>query len=499
MERPRAIRSILVLGGGLTALSAAAAFAKALPRARITLIELPPDPAALADRMPGSLPAIHHFHAAVGLDEATLLRSGAATPRLGLRFDKWSADGKPWLHVYGDHGVPYGAIPFHQLWIAARRAKRASPFHGYAAAGALVAADRFAMPNSDPQSLLSTFDYALRIEPDLYAARLASAAGKRLLRARGELGGIQRREDGGVAALMLKDGRRFEADLFLDCAGPAAPLLSHLDDGFEDWAAFLPADRLLIGAPRAAVPPVATDLVAATGVGWRWTVPMGGHASTGLAYASQITTEARARRVLGVEDQSDAAPPVAIRPGRRPRPWIRNVLALGDAAIAVDPLEWTNLCLAHSGILRALELLPGRDCHPIELAEYHRRTEQEAVRLRDFLALHYLRSGRTSGEFWRALAGRPLPDSLARTLDHFLKRGRLPFYEEESFTRDSWLAVLFGLGLFPDHAEPAARLAEPEEAFAAMRRFEERIRAETNGAPPFADATAKLRSGAIGA
>src|SRR4051812_4131522 len=165
MERPRAIRSILILGGGLTALSAAAAFGRALPRVRITLVEPPPDPAALADRMPGTLASIHAFHAAIGLSEEALLASGAATPRLGLRFEHWSASGKPWYHVHGDHGLPYGTLPFHQLWIRARRAKQAEPFHLYAAAGALAAAERFAFPTTDPQSLLSTFDFALRLDP----------------------------------------------------------------------------------------------------------------------------------------------------------------------------------------------------------------------------------------------------------------------------------------------------------------------------------------------
>jgi tryptophan halogenase len=486
MERPGAIRSILILGGGLTGLSAAAAFARALPRARITLIEVPPDPAALADRMPGTLPVIHHFHAAIGLDEEILVRTGTATPRLALRFDHWSAGGAPWFHVHGDHGLPLGTIPFHLVWAAARREDRAVPFHLYNAAGALAANGRFALPNHDPQSLLSTYDYALRLEPEAYAAQLAAVAGRRLLRARGELGGVQRREDGGVAAVLLKDGRRFEADLFLDCAGPAASLLSRLDEAWEDWGGFLPVDRLLIGRTPAAGPSP-TDVMSATEIGWRWTASGRAHDFAGLAYASAVTTEAEARRMFAAESET-----IAIRPGRRPRPWVHNVLALGDAAIAVDPLEWTNLALAHSAIRRALDLLPGRDCHPLELAEYNRRAGQEALRVRDFLALHYLRSGRSDGSFWRDLATRPLPGSLDNTLHHFLKRGRLPFYEEELFTRDSWLAALFGLGLVPAHLDPSATAAASEEAFAALRKFEQRVQAETEYAPLHADFLAAL-------
>jgi len=40
----RAIRSVAILGGGITGLSAAVAFARALPQVVITVIETAPDP-----------------------------------------------------------------------------------------------------------------------------------------------------------------------------------------------------------------------------------------------------------------------------------------------------------------------------------------------------------------------------------------------------------------------------------------------------------------------
>jgi tryptophan halogenase len=150
---------------------------------------------------------------------------------------------------------------------------------------------------------------------------------------------------------------------------------------------------------------------------------------------------------------------------------VRNVLALGDAAVAVDPLQATNLHLAHNAILRALELLPGHDCHPLELAEYNRRTAQETVRVRDFLSLHYLRSGRTRGEFWEKMRGRALPESLAHTLEQFERRGRIPFYEEEVFQKESWHAVLLGMGVFPRHVDPVAASVRPEDGAAFMQRI----------------------------
>jgi tryptophan halogenase len=497
MDGARALRTIAVVGGGAVAFSAALAFARALPRVRVGLVETPLDPAALADRMPGTLPAVGRFHAAIGVEEIGLVRGGAAVHRLGTRFERWSASGETWHHVFGEYGLGTGPVPFHQIWLRAKRAGRALAYDRYAAAAVLAAAGKFVHPADDPASPLSTFLYGLRLDPERYRARLAAEAARLpLLRAEGEVGGVERRGDGAVAALLLRDGRRFEADLYIDCTGPAALLLSACDDAFEDWAECLPCDRLLLAAAPPPDAPGPLDLAAATSVGWRWSAPLHDRSLAGLAYAGGITTEGRARRVLASEASLEAEECLAIRPGRRPRPWVGNVLALGDAAVALDPLEGANLSLAQTAIERALELLPGRDCHPLELAEYNRRTAQETERVRDFIALHYLRSGRAAGEFWQAMAGRRLPGSLARTLEQFGRRGRLPFFEEDSFEPQSWLAVLIGMGVLPAAVAPIATAIDEERAAAGMERLAARLAALPERLPPYRDYLARMARGA---
>jgi tryptophan halogenase len=200
-----------------------------------------------------------------------------------------------------------------------------------------------------------------------------------------------------------------------------------------------------------------------------------------------VTDEAQARKVLGGGEA------IAIRTGRRGTPWVHNVLAIGDAAVALDPLEGLNLHLAHSAILRALELLPGRDCHPVDLAKYNRRTGWETTRVRDFLALHYLRSGRRQGHFWTALEGRLPPETLAFTLEQWDRRGRLPFFEEESFDRDSWTSVLFGLGIMPRDIDPVADGVSLEQAVPAIARHAERLAALPARLPSYPDYLEQMR------
>ena len=260
----RGIRSIVVAGGGIVGLSAAIAFARALPAARVGLLDLPVAREALADRMPGTLPAVGRFHAALGTDEISLVRAGAAVHRLGTRFDQWSADGEPWVHGFGDYGVPLGRGDFHLYWAAARRRGQAAPFHRHASVAVLAEADRFVHPSAKDGSPLATFIYALRLDPLRYRRHLVGLAAQLPIeRIEGLVAGIERRGDGGVGALALGDGRRLEADLYIDASGPAAILHASVSDGFDAWGGCLPADRLLLGEGRVE-PPTPCDRVAAT-------------------------------------------------------------------------------------------------------------------------------------------------------------------------------------------------------------------------------------------
>lgn len=459
----RAIRSVAVLGGGIVGLSAAAAFARALPQLSITVIETPSDPAALADRLPGSTSTIHRFHARIGLDEAALLRAGAAVPRLGLRFENWPAGVDSWFHVHGEHGVPAGNIPFHQLWARARREGRADAWHRYAAAGVLAETGKFVHPQ--PGTPLASFDYALRLEPERYRAILAALTEQlRVTRLAGEFGGIERGADGGVAALLLADGRRIEADLYIDASGPAAPLASALATGFEDWSATLPFDRFDLGeAPTSAVDP--NDAIIGGGAGWQFAAPLPGKTLLGRVHA----------------DREEEERSIVLRPGRRSAPWTHNVLALGDAAVALDPLHWPNLHLAQSGIARAIELLPGRDCHPVEIGEYNRRACAEAEHMRDFQALHYLRAGLPIA----------VPDSLARILALFERRGRFFHEDEDSLLEEIWIAALLGLGVIPQAIDPSAAAAPADAAAAGMAEMRASLAGLPARLPAYADYLAR--------
>lgn len=441
------IRSICVVGDGIVGLSAALAFARAFPAVPIRLVTMPPDPAALADLLPTTLPSVGRFHAAIGFDELDLVRRGVAHHHLGTRFEE--GNGRIWHHGFGEVGRPEGAIPFHQLWLRAHREGRAAPFDAHCPASVIGAAGKFVHPSHDPASPLSSYLYGLRLNPDRYRAALIAATAA-IPRVTGSFGGIERSDGGGIAALLI-GGDRIEADLYLDCAGPGAPLLSTIDPAFDDWSGWLPSGQLSLRHAGEGIPePIDHARRDATG----WTVR--------AAVPGAVLN-------LTLKTAGTGAP---LQPGRRPASFVANVLALGDAAIAVGPLLGANLSLAHGAILRAIDLLPGRDLNPLELAEYNRPTALEQDRVRDALII-------------MEKTAAPPPETLARTLLQWRARGRLPFFEEESFNLSSWTQILIGRAMLPHAISPMAERVDADAAAAAMADFANGLASLAADLPPY--------------
>jgi len=124
-------------------------------------------------------------------------------------------------------------------------------------------------------------------------------------------------------------------------------------------------------------------------------------------------------------------------------------------------------------------MMPDRDFSAVELWDYNRQVGAEADRVRDFLALHH---STASGKQAAAL-----PPSLEHTLRQFRERGRLPFFEEETFSRDSWLAVLLGQSVIPSRVDPLTDALAPSETEAAMVQLRETIATFVDRLPRYPD------------
>lgn len=398
-------RRIAVVGGGPVALTASIGFAKALPEASIEWVTTTVSDAALADRWPLVLPSAQAVLARLDCPPELLLRHGVATPRLATRFLDWSPDGTPWM--VGDEPAPGPpGIALHQLWL---RAETDLPYHMLNPVCVAGEAGQF---DGDMQP-------ALHCHANAFGQGLASLAKQSgVVTARSPLAKVLRGPEG-VDGIELADGRRIAVDFVIDATGPDR--LVATSDGFERWDDALPYRVLSVEAATAA--PSLIDTYRAIDDGWTAHWP-------------------GARATVRVHGDG-----IGIAPGRLAMPLRDNVLALGEAAVQPGPLGLTGFTLALAGLSLALELLPiGKDM-VLLAAEYNRRVNQRADRMRDFLAAHQIGLPPLAST---------IPPSLAATLAQFKRRGTLPPVDEDSVERDAWIAVLIGQGLRPQRADPIA-------------------------------------------
>jgi tryptophan halogenase len=457
-QKPSSVRRVCILGGGSAGWMTAAALSNALRQTEVTLVES--DEIGTVGVGEATIPPIKRFNHSLGIAEEEFVAATSGSFKLGIEFVGWGAEGERYLHPFGTHGAEFDTVPLHQFWLREHAEGRAEPFDRYSVAYAMAKRSRFERPIPDRRRIQSTYDYAYHFDAGLYARFLRSYAEERgVRRLEGRMASTDRDGEGGtLTAIVLDDGRRVEADFFVDCSGFRALLIGEaVGVPYEDWSAWLPCDRA-VAVPCETGGDGFTPYTRSTArrAGWQWRIPLQHRTGNGHVYCSaQMSEDEAAAALLGSLDGPALAEPRPLRftTGRRRRFWDRNVVAIGLAAGFMEPLESTSLHLVQTAITRLLALWPERAADPLRAEEFDRLTGQEYAFIRDFLILHY-KANRREEPFWRACAAMEVPDGLAYKMRHFEASGRLVAEGFELFQNASWLAVYLGQGVVPRAYDP---------------------------------------------
>jgi tryptophan 7-halogenase len=505
--REERVRSVLVVGGGSAGWMAATMLATALSRdIDIRLVES--DAIGIVGVGEATIPPIRLFNQSLGLDEREFMRATQATFKLGIEFCNWGRIGDRYLHQFGYVGREIDAIVrLHHWWRLGKRAGGAGSGADYPAwedmfvAKAAARANRFALPDGNPNAPLGRYTYAYHFDAYLYAGHLRTIAEARgVTRVEGRIVGVERAQDGGnVAAVLLDDGRRLEADLFVDCSGLRSLLLGgELAEPFEGWDEWLPNDRALaVSSERADDGLTPFTRATAHEVGWQWRIPLQHRIGSGHVFSSHFSTEGEAeQRLLAGLDTRPMETPRLIKfaPGTRRRHWVGNVVAVGLASGFLEPLESTSIHLVQASLEKLVELFPTRRMDPQLRDRYNLQVKENWHRVRDFVIAHYHVNQRDDSDFWRHLREMTVPDSLAGILDLWRARGVLGVDGGHLFQLGSWSAVLIGQRLEPEGVHALADRADPEYAAAEIRRIAQEVEAAARTLPPHDEFVARYCS-----
>ncbi len=460
-DNPRAIRKILIAGGGSAGWMTAAALSSTITRGcEIVLVES--EEIGTVGVGEATIPPIRLFNETLGIDEREFVRETQGSFKLGIEFVNWARQGHRYFHPFGPHGRPFDIVAVHQHWLRARAEGDTSSFDDHSMAWALAKAGRFTRPAGDPRSVLSTFDYAYHFDAGLYARYLRRYAEQRgVTRIEGKISGVdQNAETGFVERITMQDGRALGAELFIDCTGFRGLLIEGaLKAGYADWSHWLPCDRAVAMPCAKAVALTPYTRSTAREAGWQWRIPLQHRTGNGYVYSSKfISDDAALEALLANLDGAPLAKPNQLRfvTGMRRKFWDKNVIAIGLSSGFMEPLESTSIHLIQAGISKLLALFPDRDFDPLIIAEYNRIAVTEFERIRDFLILHYKLTERDDAELWRYCASMSIPDTVQFKIDHFRRYGRHIAREMDLFGAPSWHAVHIGQLNIPERTDPVA-------------------------------------------
>jgi tryptophan halogenase len=262
----------------------------------------------------------------------------------------------------------------------------------------------------------------------------------------------------GIAALVTEKGERITADLYLDASGFRSELLGGaLQEPFTSYADTLFSDRAVVGGwNRAPGEKILPYTVAETmDAGWCWQIDHEQVIHRGYVYGSAfISDEAAREEFLRKNPKVNPAEvwQVKFRSGRYDRSWVGNVVAIGNSAGFVEPLESTALqviCVECSSLTDAL-----RDCQceptPTLIKLYNRYNGDQWDDIRNFLAVHYKFNTRYDTPFWQAVRADAKLHGAEPIVEWYQENGpsvlagNVLVHSSNSFRMDGFLALLVG-------------------------------------------------------
>ena len=454
------VRRVIVLGGGSAGFLTAMTLKRKLPELAVTVIRS--KAIGIIGVGEGTTVAIpKHLHGYLGLDQAEFYRHTEPTWKFGIRFIwgrrpffdytfgvqtdwKWSNLSKG-NGFYCDDEFTHADVP-----------------------SALMSHNKafVRQPNGDP---LIGRDFGYHIENEKFVAYLESKLHEFGVTVRDDTVSEVTQADHGVTGLRLASGEAATADLYVDCSGFRSELLGRaLGEPFESYKSSLFCDRAVAGSWTRTTEPVQPYTTSESmACGWCWQIEHLDRIIRGYVYSSDFISDADAETEFRAKcPKVDRTRVAKFTSGRYARPWVGNVVAIGNASGFVEPLEATALAVIcdQSRLLTESLTECDRDPTPSLATAYNRIVTREWDTIRYFLGLHYKFNDRYDNEFWRASRDSVDIGRAQQLVDYYRENGPSTYarstllVNNDIFGMEGYLCMLVGM------KEPYRRTARPTPA-----------------------------------
>lgn len=450
------VRHIVVLGGGTAGLLAALAIERHLPQIRVTVVRS--SQLGIIGVGEGTVPSIVRFlHDYLSIDSKTFHQTVRPSLKLGLRF-LWGKRSHFHYSFSPQFSAPVPGLPHAKGWYCNDDLAYAD------ICSALMDADKSCLKRIDGRPRF-VGPFAYHLENERLVGFLETLTDNARIEKIDDVVVRVKQREAGIESLELESGRSVRADLFVDCSGFRSELLGRsLSERFVDFSNTLLCDRAVAGGwPRTHEIYKPYTTAETMRAGWCWQIEHDELINRGYVYSSRFIDDAEAEKEFREKcPRLTETRTIRFRTGVHERTWVKNVVALGNAAGFVEPLEATAIGMMCDGIsllVRALQSAHGR-LLDIHRDNYNRYVWDSWQTVRDFLALHYKFNDRLNSPFWQAANEETTLGRAQHLVDYFRAGGPdFRFLDRElrtdMFTSEGYLAMLLGQGVaFNAPAEP---------------------------------------------
>ena len=467
-DNPRALNSIVIIGGGTAGWMAASLLAPILQgsNTRITLIESPD--IGIIGVGEATVPSFMAFLKTARINEREFIEATAGTFKLGIRFDHWLNNTHSFFHPFGKIGRVIDGHEFYQVWLKTLANGYPTRWMEHSPAAIMAEHNRFMLETQLQNTPLANYGYALHLDAVLaarYLRRLSTARGVGHIEARVERVMTDQRQF--IQAVELTNGQLVTGDFFIDCTGFKGLLIEEaLRVGYESWENYLPCNRAVAVQTENHGEPSPFTIATAREAGWTWKIPLQHRTGNGYVFASDYCSDDEAVHTLLNAIDGKALNPPRIIPfvtGKRKKIWHNNCLSLGLAAGFLEPLESTAIHLVYRTLVHFIRNYPDRDFDEQLEQQFNREVDNEYLEIRDFIILHYCTTQRDDTDFWRRCKTMAIPDALEEKINRFRQRGQLRHHPENLFGQDSWCSILDGMGVRPQKYHPLADVLDSKK------------------------------------
>ncbi|WP_426357034.1 tryptophan 7-halogenase [Pseudocolwellia sp. HL-MZ19] len=416
-----------------------------------------------------SSPDAYNLHLAMDISEAELFQQTNSSFSFGTHYQNWTDERFDWVQAFSLPFTSKYGVGFHQVLL-----KHKQNLQAYLVGAESALHEKFAHPpQNQPASPLSRAEYGYNFDYQNYALFLLNKIKQRKIRLIQSELSEAKVADEHITSLRLNDGSYIEADLFIDCSGTDAKLMSAL--GVKKRVHSQINFSLLTNENDTQMKPC--NIVSGHADSWQSTLY--------LQNSSQIL------QAVNVKDTSadnkisaNTIASISADIGEKEQAWVGNCVAISLSAAVLEPFSNAPFRLLKLDVERLLVLIPLSNNMRLEQKEYNRRYRLDVQHGRLFnLALadtrHFLQHEHaTKNQFLASDDASDTQALLDRKLAQYLHRGLMVSYDYEPFNTEDWVILHFGMQRFPrrldslcdniDNSDVKQHLLQSKNAIAAM-------------------------------